>query len=296
MKKAFKIPLIILFVILILVFAAVTAIDIFADSALKIGIETAATRTLNVGVSIEDVELSILGGKIRIDNLSINNPPGYQYEKLLELEKAKIEVEIKSLLSDVVNIKDINIDGVNVVLEQRGIHSNNLQDIISSIGAKKKQAPKAAGEKPHSEKPHKEEAKRAGKKLHIDNLEISNITVKVKLLPIPGKADTITLKLSPIKMTDLGGDDKLDMAGLSDKILRVIAEGVAKEGGEVLPSDIIETVRLTLEETLKLGEAASKDGEKFIESGKDVIEAWEDIGKEIAEILKESLEPEKNDK
>lgn len=291
MKKALKIPLITLLVIVISALVAVAAIDIFADSALKIGIETAATKTLNVGVSIENINLSILGGKIGIDNLSINNPPAYQYDKLLELEKAKIEVEIKSLLSDVVNIRDINLDGVNVVLEQRGVHSNNLQDIISSIKAKEKQAPRQTGEKPH-----KEGAKPVGKKLHIDNLEISNITVKVKLLPVPGKADTITLKLSPIKMTDLGGDDKLDMAGLSAKILRVIAEGIAKEGGKVLPSDIVETVRLTLEETLKLGEAASKDGERLIEAGKDVIEAWEDIGKEITEILKESLEPEKNDK
>lgn len=289
MKKLLKIPLIILLVILILVFAAVIAIDSFADSALKIGIETAATRTLNVRVSIEDVELSMLGGKIGIDNLSINNPPGYQYDKLLELEKAKIEVEIKSLLSDVVNIKNINLNGVNVVLEQRGIHTNNLQDIISSIGTKKKQTPKADGEKPYSEKPHKEEAKRAGKKLHIANLEISNITVKVKPLPIPGKLDTIILKLSPIKMTNLGSDDKLDTAGLSAKILRAIAEGVTKEGVKVLPSDIIETVKSTLKETLKLSGTASK-------KGKDVIEAWEDIGKEITEILKESLEPEKNNK
>jgi len=291
MKKALKIPLIILFVIVILVLVAVAAIDIFADPALKIGIETAATKTLNVGVSIENIDLSILGGKISIDNLSINNPPGYQYDKLLELEKAKIEVEIKSLLSDVVNIRDINIDGVNVVLEQRGVYSNNLQDIISSIRAKEKQAHRPAGEKPH-----KEGARPAGKKLHIDNLEISNITVKVKLLPVPGKADTITLKLSPIKMTDLGGDDKLDTAGLSSKILCVIADGVAKEGGGVLPSDIVETVRLTLEETMKLGEVASKERERLIESGKDVIEAWKDIGKEITEILKESLEPGKNDK
>jgi len=40
---------------------------------------------------------------------------------LLELKKAKVEVDIKLLLSDRVNIREISLNGVNVVLEQRGM-------------------------------------------------------------------------------------------------------------------------------------------------------------------------------
>jgi len=275
MKKPFKTLCIILSAILILVLVVAITINLFAGHILKAGIEAAATKTLNVGVSIGDIDLSIMSGKISFQNLSIDNLQGYQHDKLLELKKAKIEVEIKSLLGDTVNIREIDLEGVSVVLEQRGVSSNNLQDIISSIPPKDKQ-----------------ESEPSGKKLHIDNLEISNVTVKVKLLPVPGKADTVTLKLSPIKMTNLGSDDKLDAAALSSKILLAIADGVAKEGVGVLPKEMVNTMKLTLDKTIELSETASKEGEKIIDAGKGVIES----GKEATEGLKGLLKPKKNDK
>lgn len=272
MKKVFKALRIVLLAILVLVIAALVVIDLFAERAVKIGIEAAATKTLNVGVSIDEVDLSIMGGKLGIKNLSINNPAGYQHDKLLELKDGEIQVDVKSLLSDVVNIREIKLDGVSVVLEQRGL-SNNLQDIIKTISARSKA---------------KDEPKKVGKKLHIDNLEITNVEVKVKLLPVPGKIDTIGLKLSPIKMTDLGGDNKLDTAALTGKILLAIADGIAKQGVGVLPKEIVNPMKSTLDKTLGLGKTVSKEGEKLIETGKDV-------GKELVEGFKGLLKPKKEE-
>ena len=272
MKKVLKALRIVLLAILILVIAALVLIDIFGERAVKIGIEAAATKTLNVGVSIDEVDLSILGGKLGIENLSINNPPGYQHDKLLELKDGEIQVEVRSLLSDVVKIREIKLDGVSVVLEQKGL-SNNLQDVIKTISARSKA---------------KGEPRRFGKKLHIDNLEITNVEVKVKLLPVPGKMDTVPLKLSPIKMTDLGSDNKLDTAVLSGKILLAIADGIAEQGVGVLPKEIVNPLKLTLDATLDIGKAATKEGGKLIEAGKDV-------GKGVVEGLKGLLKPKKDE-
>lgn len=272
MKKVLKTLRFVLLAILILVIAALVLIDIFAERAVKIGIEAAATKTLNVGVSIDEVELSIMGGKLGIKNLSINNPVGYQHEKLLELKDGEIQVEVRSLLSDVVEIREIKLDGINLVLEQKGF-SNNLQDIIKTISARSKA---------------KDEPKKVGKKLHIDNLEITNVEVKVKLLPVPGKIGTISLKLSPIKMTDLGSDNKLDTAALTGKILLALADGVAKQGVGVLPKEILDPMKKTLETTLDISKAATKEGGKLIEAGKDV-------GKGIVEGFKGLLKPKKEE-
>ncbi len=263
MKKSLKAVGVILLAVLILAVVAV-AIDIFADHALKAGIEVAATKTLNVGVSAEEVDFSIMRGKLGISNLLINNPPGYQHDKLLELKDAQIEVNVKSLLGDNVSIRKIKLDGVNVILEQRGVTSNNLQDVIKTISDKRKA---------------KGESKRGGKKLHIDNLEISNITVKAKLLPVPGRADTITLKLDPIVMTDLGSDNKLDMAELSGRILLAIARGVANKGTGVLPKEMTGAMKLTLSKTIGLGKTATEGGKKILKEGKD-------SGKELIEGFK----------
>ena len=95
MKNSFKLLRTVLLVVLTLLLVIVVTVRIFGGRAVKMGIETAATKTLNVGVSVDDVDLSIFGGRIGFENLSINNPPGYKYDKLLELKDAGIEVEIK---------------------------------------------------------------------------------------------------------------------------------------------------------------------------------------------------------
>ncbi len=260
--------------ILILIILAVVAVNLFADYAVRVGIETAATKTLNVGVSVGNVDLSIMAGKLALQNLLINNPPGYQHEKLLELKSAKIEIDVKSLLSDVVNIKEIKLDGVNVVIEQRGISGNNLQDVIAAIhsGSKDDQT--------------------SGKKLHIDNLEMSNVTVQIKLLPVPGKADTVTLNLSPIRMTNLGGDNKMDTAALSGKILLAIAHGVAKQGVGILPKEIVEPITSALGKTIDLSKGIIEGREGI---GEEIIKSTEDIGKGITEGLKSLLKPKKEE-
>ncbi|NIP25254.1 MAG: AsmA family protein [Phycisphaerae bacterium] len=277
MKKSLKILYIVLSVIVVLLLVIVIAVNLFADSAVKMAIESAGTKTLQVPVAVDSVNLSILGGKIGFKNLVIDNPPGYKHEKLLELGGAKIAVETGSLLTDIVNIKEIKLDGMNVVLEQRGITSNNIQDIIKSLPAK-------------DDEPN-EPSEPAGKKLHIDTLQITNTRVKVKLLPIPGKVDTLTLKLAPIEMTDLGGENDIDTGALISKILLAIAGGIAEQGAGILPDDMLGSLTSQLG---KLGALSSS----VLEAGKDVggsvIKGAGDATKGITDGIKGLFKPKED--
>jgi len=268
MKKSLKIIYEVAAVIAVLLIVVVIAINLFADSAVKMAIESAGTKALQVGVAVDSVNLSILGGKIGFQNLVIDNPPGYEHKQLLELNEAKIAVEIGSLLTDIINIKDIRLDGVNMVLEQKGITSNNLQDIMKSLPAK-----------------DKEPSEPGGKKLHIDSLEITNTRVNVKLLPIPGKADTLTLTLAPIKMTDLGGENDIDTVALTRKVLLAIAGGIAEQGVGVLPKEMLGSLASLLDKLGALPAAFLDKGGKLLEAGTDLgkttVEAGKDIGGDI---------------
>ena len=254
MKNPLKILYIVLSAIVLLIIVAVIAVTLFAGSAVKIGVETAGTKALSVPVTLGDADLSIFRGKLGLQNLVIDNPPGYQHEKLLELKDGRVAVDIRSLLTDTVNVREIKLDGIDLVIEQKDITKNNLNDIIKAIpkGEPKTEEP---GEKP-------------AKTLRIDNLEITNDTVKAKLLPVPGKSDTVTLKLDPITMTDLGSDEKMDLAKLSGKVLLAIATGVAKQGAGVLPDDLTDAMKDTLGKVAELGE----EGKKLIEEGKGVLD------------------------
>lgn len=251
-------------VILVILVVIVVAASLFANSALKLAVETAGTKALNVGVSVGGVDLSILRGELDLKNIKINNPPGYEHDKLLELTQADITVDTRSLLSDIVNIKDIKLDGAKVVLEQRGISGNNLQDIIKQLPAKQ-------------EKP----SEPGGKKLHIDTLEITNTQVSVKLLPVPGKIDTIPLKLGTIKMTDLGSDNELDTVTLTRKILLAIAGGIAQQGAGVLPKEMIGSLVSQLTNVGALPGTLIGTGTKILDVGTNIGKGATDVGKDL---------------
>ena len=293
MKKPLKILYIVFVVLLILIIAAFVIISLFADSAIKVAIETAGTKALNVGVSVDKVDLSILGGKLGFQNLIINNPPNYQHDKLLELNKADITVDIKSLLTDTVNINEIKLDGTKVVFEQRGVSGNNLQDIIKQLPEKQEQT-----------------SEPSGKKLHIDNLVISNTQVQIKLMPIPGKFDTIPMKLSTIEMKDLGGDDNLDTVTLSRTILLAIAGGIAEQGADILPKEMLGSLVSELMKVGGISDILLDSGIKILGTGADigkgaadvggnvgkgVIKGVGDVGKGITEGLTGILQPKKED-
>jgi uncharacterized protein involved in outer membrane biogenesis len=268
MKKTSKVIYTAFSIIVIAAIIITVAITLFADRALKIAVESAGSKALNADVKVQSADLSIIAGKASLKNLTIDNPPGYQQQKLLELNDAEVAVQTKSLLNDTVRIKEIKLDGATLAVEQKGL-SNNLQDLIKSM--------------PQQESP-------SGKKLHIDILEITNITANVKLLPLPGKADVVTLKLPAIKMDNLGNDNKLDLAALTGQIILAIARGIVEQGPDILPKDMINTMTSTLSKALDLSKDIFGEGKN---TGDKTLKDAENIGKGITEGLKDLLKKEK---
>jgi len=264
MKTGRKILTIVLLVIVVVLAVAVLGFYLFGKGMIKSGVEQAASKTLGVAVTIKDIDLSILQGKVGIKGLVVKNPKGYANENLLELSEARVSVNIRSLLSDTVDINEIKLDGTKLTMEQKGL-TNNLKEILDRL-------PKE-GEKPATEE--------KGKKLLIDRLEIANTNVKVKLLPVPGKADNVSLNIDPIVMEKLGSDSKMSMGKLTAKILSAIATGVAKQGAGVLPDDMVKGVSSSLGAVLDLGKGTTKEGEavleKGTEAGKGIVEGVKGI-------------------
>ena len=255
MKRPVKILVIVLAVIVGLLVALVVAIGAFGGSLVKTAVEVAGSSALKVPVALSDADLSIPGGRVVLRGLQIDNPPGYQRDKLLRLTSAAVEVKVVSLLSDAVRIRRIKLDGVDLALEQKGLGSN-LQDLIKNL--------------PRSEEPRGKEP--SGKRLQIDVLEISNVTVRARLLPVSGKADTVTLRLSPIRMTDLGKDGTLDVAALTGKILVALAGGIVDQGTGLLPKDLVGGMSSALDKTT--------------EAGMHLLKGAEDLGKGLKGLIR----------
>ena len=261
MNKTRKILKVVVLCVLLLLIVLIVGFQLFGNSLIRVGVEKAATGALGVPVTVKHIGLSILGGKVKIQGLVVKNPPGYANETLLELGEGVVKLNIGSLMSNTVKVKLIKLDGTKLTIEQKGL-TNNLKEVLDKLPKEGKEAA------PKTEKP--------GKNLNINKLEITNTNVRVKLLPIPGKSDTISLKLDPIVMENLGTDKKLNMGTLVAKILGAMATGVAKQGAGLLPDDMVKGIGSALDKTAELGKAAAQEGQKALEkttsAGKDVVE------------------------
>ncbi len=231
MKKLIRSVVRLFGVLVVVAIVGVIAANLLADKAVRVAVEKAGTRALDVPVDVQHANLSILGGTLKLQDLTVANPPGYQQETLLDLERGDIRVDTGSLLSDTITIRDIKLDGMKVAIEQKGL-DNNLREVLKSL---------------------REDEEISGKKLYVENLEITNISVDVKLLPIPGQADTVGFKLAPIRMTHLGRDERLDIATLATTVLVAVATKITEQGGDVLPQDMLTDLTGALEKALDIG-------------------------------------------
>jgi len=266
--------------IVVLPVIIILAVALFGGNMIKAGVEIGASTALDVPVTLDEASLSLFAGKLELEDLQVNNPPGFDHEKLLTMGLVHVNVALTSLTSDTVEIQDVILDEVTLVIEQKGLKTN-LQTILDSL-------PEAEPEQEPAE-PVKDEEKPA-KKLKIANLEIKNVHVKVNLLPIPGRLDEVTFNLSPIVMTDLGSDDKMTIAKLTAKILMAIAKGVAKQGTDLLPSEIIGPLQdistETIEKGLEILKEATDIGANGIENGAEGIKKGvEEVGEGLKGIF-----------
>ena len=243
--KTLKSVLIVIVAVLLII---IGVFFLIGNSLIKIGIEKGGSMALGVPVKVGSVHLSALRGMVTIDGLQVANPPGYKNEYLLELNKGKIEVSLGSLLSDTIHIKEINLDGTKMAIEQKGL-SSNVKDLLNAM-------PKT---KPEEKKP--------GKKLVVDKLEITN--TEAKLVTTIGVSAGANVKLAPIKMENLGADSPLSIAELTSKIFVAIIEGVANQGVGLLPDDVVSGMKGSLDKITELG---GESGKKVIEEGTKVIE------------------------
>jgi len=255
-------------VLVVLLVALGVGILLFANSAVRRAVESAGTNALAVPLDVNEAQVSILGGSLALQGVAAANPPGYSGKTLLELRDATIKADLRSLLSDRVVIHDIQLDKMEVFVEQKGL-KNNLYEVIEPLRA---------------------EREPSGKRLIIDNLAITNIAVHVDLPVIPGQPPVkgVTFKLAPITMTNLGHDERLDTPVLITKVLLAVAAGIAEQGGDILPKEMVGELSNVLNKAIDFGRVIFGNGKN---GGRQGEGAATELGRSVTEGLKNLIGP-----
>jgi hypothetical protein len=203
--------------VIVLIVLALLAANLLLDGVVKRGIETIGSRVTKVNIGLDKVSLSLLSGSGAIKGLVVGNPEGFKAPQAIRVGSASLALEPRSLLSDKIVIKSIKVEAPQITFEY-GLGGNNLGKILANVQSG------GAAETNGTAKPSE---KKAGKKLEVDDFDITGARVNVGLTRLGGR--TVTVSLPDIHLTDLGkGPEGITGAELTKVVLSALEKSAIK--------------------------------------------------------------------
>ena len=191
---------------------------------IKKGVEKVGPKILQAPVTLNDVDISVSSGSGKLNGLTVGNPAGYKTEYAFQLGGIAVDLDVKSVATDKVHIRSVEINAPKIIYEGVLGKKNNLsqlQDNVASFmgGGENKTS--------GSEKGSKED----GKKVQIDYIKISNGSISVSMDILKG--EPLTVPLPTIELRDIGKDKDTDMSGALQQVLSEINKAAlpAVQGG-----------------------------------------------------------------
>ena len=259
-----KILLKILAGLVVLLVIAVVALILFLNKAVLTAVNEAGPAALGVPVTLKQADIRPFRGKMSLSGFHLGNPEGFKTDGLLDLGSIRIRVDLGSLKTDTIIVREIAIDGL-VLTYEKGLRNSNLGALIDQLSAGKEEEP--SGQEKPEEPPAGEE--KPAKKVIIEKLSITGSRMNFSFTGAAALTGggAIPIHLPPITLTDLGKEsDGLTLTEAIEKILNAIAE--------VATSAISGAGKL-------LGTGAGAVGEGAADAGKAVVDTAADAGKAL---------------
>lgn len=219
-------------IILILVVVVVLTVSFGLGGIIKKAVTTVGPRALGAPIELQTVRVSPFTGLVHLKGLVVGNPEGFHTDSAARIGEFKVQVELASLLTDRIVIKEILIDGPQITYE-KSLKSSNVAQLQKNVEAfagpreEPAEAPSTVAE-PKATKP--------GKKVQIDKLLVQNGKVKVSVTALKG--NEMTVPLPKIEKTGIGADkDGATIAEAVKEVWGSIADAIksaAASGGEML--------------------------------------------------------------
>ena len=147
--KATKIFTSIAILIILFVVAVVAYVFFNLNYLVKDAVETYGPQITQTAVNLKSVDIKPLDGSGELKSLVIDNPEGFDGAHLLKASNISLQIDTKTVSEDVIVIKDIAIDGVNLLAIQDGLTTNiqkMLNNLKSASGSSKEESPEEESE------------------------------------------------------------------------------------------------------------------------------------------------------
>jgi uncharacterized protein involved in outer membrane biogenesis len=236
MKKRGKIALGVVIAILVIIGIALYLVWSNLGSLVASAIEDYGSQATGTSVTVGKVDISLGTGTAKIDNLTINNPQGYQSNYAAKFRTIKIGLDVSSLRTNTIVMNEAIVDGASVNAELKGTQSNLMQilDNLKHYAGPSKPSQQSAG---------------AQKKFIIKTFRFTNGQVTALVDAANAKR---VINIPNISLHDIGvKSGGVDGAELARQILRPIIEKVLEQARTEAAQKALDVLKKKGQETLQ---------------------------------------------
>jgi hypothetical protein len=221
MKKALKWILISVGAVILLAVLALAAHPLWLGSAVKGVACSAVPKITGTKFDVAGLSVNLYSGAVRVNGVELWNPANYDDKHAVTLDTLSVDVDMDTLNSDLIVIKDITIDGVYATYVKADGKYNF--DVIAANAEQATASDPQADEPAAAGEPSPAEAKREVKVV-IDRLTIRNVKVKYGFLTIPVPVEVV--------LTDLGRESNgVTLMEVVNKVCATVLNGIMAAGG-----------------------------------------------------------------
>lgn len=236
MKKGIKRAIFgILGFVVVLVVVIVVAVAFYLGPIVKRGVESMGPKIIGVPCGLETSHIRPLAGIVKLEGVTVGNPAGYKSDYAFHLNSLKVNVDVGSVFTDVIVIKEIVVSGPRVVYELKGRGSN-----IGTILDRVRSDTKPGDEAPATPTPAAEDAGPA-KRVIIEKFVFEEGTIEIAAAILGGQGASIPLPRLELKDVGArsGGATVVDVTtDVVSSVMMGVVKAVMQSGGALAKAGV----------------------------------------------------------
>ncbi len=208
----------------LLILASVLAVLVIFYTFLAPGLilnitQRTASSSLDTDVRIGSMRVSLLRGRMRLSGIRVANLENFDAADILTVDNVSVSFLPFTALSDTFRVKNVEVRGVNVYIQQKD-GRNNLREFQASLADEEAVEVEEAEDKKH---------------FLIDEIRVEDIVLN---LDIQGR--TSSVEMDPVILKDIGSMEDISLGLLFIRVFGAVTFGAARQLIDVIPTDIPE--------------------------------------------------------
>ena len=218
-----------LLVILLIVLIAISGLLFFLkdnlDEIVREIIVTSVSDATQTNVSLAQVKLNLKEGVGVLNNYQQGNPEGFQTKYAFRFDQAELDIDVGTILDDVVIIERVFINHADIVYEFND-GKTNFVELKKNLDKNTKKKNSDQKNKPveDQEKTSSQSNTQQSKKIIIRSFEMINTEVEAAM-PF-ASSQTLSVQLPNIKLSNIGAKEN---GLLADELVKVFLDAMEKD-------------------------------------------------------------------